>query len=35
MKDILRLSLNLQNADLRAREEENGLQIMEYYDTGY
>jgi len=30
MKDDSRLSWNLQNADLRAREEENGLYIMEY-----
>jgi len=31
MKSISRLSSNLQNADLRAREEENGLWIMEYF----
>ena len=30
MKDISRLSWNLQNVDLRAREEENGLWMMEY-----
>jgi len=30
MNDISRLSWNLENADLRAREEENGLWIMEY-----
>ena len=31
MKDISRLSWDLQNADLRAREEENGLWSMEYF----
>jgi len=34
MKDISRLSWNLPNADLRAREEENGLWIVEYYRLG-
>ena len=34
MKDISRFSWNLQNADLRAREEENGLRIMEYPRLG-
>jgi len=30
MEGISRLSWNLQNADLRAKEKENGLWIMDY-----